>query len=510
MVCLVGISYGQDDILDFSNLAFQMSNTFPGGSARINGLAGAQTALGGDISSASSNPAGLGFFNRSEFTFTPNFNYVYSQGDYLDQTTDDAKLNFNFSNLGVVLNNSKSDIVDSKWRGGSFGISINRVADFQNSITYEADNRISDFIDFAVNSDNGFNANGQNDLSDLAFNTFLTDQFYTIYQGQDSISINGLLYDVNDLYGNNLSNGDSLFFVDRNIYRPDGSLAFPTQDEPTRQRETINSKGATYQASFAYGGNYADKFYFGASIGVLSYSHQVKRTYTEQPFNADLSELILEDNFDQTGVGVNASLGVIVRPVAPLLLGLNYTTPSYYAIEQQRSLDLTAIYPGFDTEYDGIDYEPFQYSITTPARLKAGATYFFGKNGFITGDVENVRYQGARLSNADGGYSFSNENQSLKNYSSVLNYRVGAEYRFDKFRVRAGYAYLSDPKDDNLDQSVTQISFGGGFRTRKFYGDVGIINRLGSENSISPYPNAQLAKITTNKTSMAITIGWFF
>src|SRR6187399_2277605 len=64
------LSFGQD----FVDNALLFSRTRPGGSARIQSLGGAQIALGGDYSSALSNPAGLGMYNRSEFTITPAYN----------------------------------------------------------------------------------------------------------------------------------------------------------------------------------------------------------------------------------------------------------------------------------------------------------------------------------------------------------------------------------------------------------------------------------------------------
>jgi hypothetical protein len=55
---------------DYAETALLFSRTRPGGSARIQALGGSQIALGGDYSSAGSNPAGLGMFNKSEFTFS--------------------------------------------------------------------------------------------------------------------------------------------------------------------------------------------------------------------------------------------------------------------------------------------------------------------------------------------------------------------------------------------------------------------------------------------------------
>src|SRR5688500_9062657 len=80
---------------DFIDNALLFSRTKPGGSARIQALGGAQVATGGDYSSAFSNPAGLGMFNRSEFTFSPGLSFHNTSSDYLGVNTDDSKTVFN-------------------------------------------------------------------------------------------------------------------------------------------------------------------------------------------------------------------------------------------------------------------------------------------------------------------------------------------------------------------------------------------------------------------------------
>ena len=48
----------------------KFSHLFNGGSARIKGIGGATTSLGGDVSSISINPAGVGFFNKKVFSIS--------------------------------------------------------------------------------------------------------------------------------------------------------------------------------------------------------------------------------------------------------------------------------------------------------------------------------------------------------------------------------------------------------------------------------------------------------
>jgi hypothetical protein len=66
-------------------------------------MGGAQVSLGGDYSSAYSNPAGLGMFNRSEFAFSFGYNSARSQASYLNNTTSETKNNFHIPGFGLMF-----------------------------------------------------------------------------------------------------------------------------------------------------------------------------------------------------------------------------------------------------------------------------------------------------------------------------------------------------------------------------------------------------------------------
>ena len=55
---------------------------FYGGTARFMSMGGAFTALGGDISTLSQNPAGIGVFRASEMSVTPQLNYINSTAGF--------------------------------------------------------------------------------------------------------------------------------------------------------------------------------------------------------------------------------------------------------------------------------------------------------------------------------------------------------------------------------------------------------------------------------------------
>ena len=76
---LGGHFYGED--------AFRYSQSKTSGSARMQGLGGGYSALGGDATNAYSNPAGLGFYNRSELSITPVFSSLSTSSLYAGTTT---------------------------------------------------------------------------------------------------------------------------------------------------------------------------------------------------------------------------------------------------------------------------------------------------------------------------------------------------------------------------------------------------------------------------------------
>ena len=62
--------------------ALRYSQIFYGGTARFMSMGGAFTALGGDISSLSQNPAGLGVFRSSELTITPQLFHIKTNAGF--------------------------------------------------------------------------------------------------------------------------------------------------------------------------------------------------------------------------------------------------------------------------------------------------------------------------------------------------------------------------------------------------------------------------------------------
>src|SRR6188768_4313702 len=162
--------------------ALLFSQTRPGGSARIQGVGGAQIALGGDYSSALSNPAGLGMYNRSEFTFTPAVSGYTTKANYLDNDDKDGKTVFNIPGISIVIHGSKDK---GGFLGGSFALTMSRINDFQGTTTFQGTNQNTSIIDSYILQANG-STTAQFDPSGPEYNTTTGLAYYNYLIGAKS------------------------------------------------------------------------------------------------------------------------------------------------------------------------------------------------------------------------------------------------------------------------------------------------------------------------------------
>src|SRR5450756_860953 len=84
--------------------ALRYSQLFYGGTARFMSMGGAFTALGGDLSGISLNPAGTGVFRSSEFSLTPQLFYNNTSSLWNSSQSKDFSYVFNLGQIGIVSN----------------------------------------------------------------------------------------------------------------------------------------------------------------------------------------------------------------------------------------------------------------------------------------------------------------------------------------------------------------------------------------------------------------------
>lgn len=473
------------------------------GSARVQAMGGVQTGVGGDISAGTGNPAGLGLFRRSQFSLSPGFGSANTNTTFLGSNNIDSKLNVNLNGFGLVLSQVKDDLLPDKWRGGSFAITFQRTNNFQNQFSYEGVNNRNSLGDYLAEAAFGIDRNSLFvatdsifSLTELAFNTFLIDEYANAPGEYYTLS-----RDSNDqLLGNML------------------------------QQEVVNTRGAQYQWSFAYGGNYDDKFYFGVALGIKTINFKQTKEFKEtvQYDTGSIPSLLdftLKDELEVKGTGINFTLGLMYRPADFIRIGLSATTPTYYALTENYKTGLTANFDNFSYQgvvlnNESLETVPgnFNYTLTTPYKVNAGIAFFFGKSGFISGDVELNAFDQARLSGGNSSFTFNGDNKTIQNiYRTTLNVKVGGEYRLNRvLRLRAGAAFFDDPyRDvDNVDRTILHFTGGLGFRLPAGVSiDLAVVNTR-FNSAYVPYSLENGQHPTTNTTnsftSAVITAGFSF
>jgi len=460
--------------------ALRFSEVYRGGTARFRGIAGAGVALGGDISSANINPAGLGFMRRSELSVSLSLMGANAETTYSlpnvdgaqDYIMDNTRLNANFPNIGLAIHIPSSG--RSNFMGGTFAVNVSRLQNFQRRLGYEGINGDNSLIDYLLETTNG-----------------------TPWSVMDDQGLG--IYDVQGLgYFTYLTNPDPEDESATQYYS-----FVPVSDH--RQQETFITKGATYQWDISYGGNVADKFFFGLGLGVRTVNYEQEKTYTETPLDQTqaLRSFTLTEDLDISGTGVNFNLGFIYRPTYAVRFAASLTTPTYVRLNDTYAASMIAEYNSVEitdpngqtnilgTESAETDILTSTYALTTPMRARGGVAFFFGKAGFLSADVEYTDYSGANLSNPDPVFSFAGDNNTTKQlYRPTVNLRVGGEVRSGVMRFRGGFGWFPSPYQPEFDSENARnrmlISGGLGVRMREYYLDFAV-QHFSTNSTYTPY-----------------------
>jgi long-subunit fatty acid transport protein len=476
--------------------AYRFSFVQAGGSSRIMAIGGTQWSIGGDVSNIAGNPAGLGFFRSSEASLSLGYSDWAVNTTYLGQNKSYNTSNFHLPNLSYVMANPKDGLGRGAFKGGAFGISFQRIANFNTEYGFFSDELgNTSIIDFYLQDANG--------IRESQIESFgLTGLAYTTYQ------INPVIFDENGNVINDPDTYDS--FV----------TGFPFQDE------NITQEGSSNQITFSYGANFNHKIFVGGSFGLRNLSFTSRKNYNEEFPDGPLINSALTERLFINGAGVNVNLGLIYKPIDYINLGFTFQSPTWYSFNEEYEAGITANYDNYEFEQEDIilgrvealsDYILGTYNLNTPLKIGGGATFFFGKNGFISADVDFIDYSNANIKSRD--FNDGPDNQAIKStYTSTLNYRFGAEYRIDIFRLRGGYAYYGDPiANSDFDRSTNQISGGFGARINNFSIDLALIsqkrNGLYSSYQVLDAQNNNIGPVTELENKIftgMLTLGFSF
>ncbi|KPM46914.1 hypothetical protein [Jiulongibacter sediminis] len=477
-----GHFYGED--------AFKFSQYKNYGTARTSGMGGAFTALGGDASNTFVNPAGLGFYNRSEFSISPSFNSSSTTTNYLGQSAIRNSSNSSIGNVSVIFNGKSRG--QSKMKS-SFGISYNNLVNFHNEFDYQGDNNASSIQDYFAEQATFRGANSSTLDSEFDPVTGIADTPEAMYYQAYMI----------DPYENGYVVVEPSF--------------------PVSQSGRVSEQGNLGQLNLSYGANIQDKTYLGVSVGLQSLNYNSINRHDESFPNGEVFNAFAnQDELVVRGTGVNLSIGMIYRITDDVRFGLNVTTPTALRTRETfySAINIDQKPNTFQTDFQTIEVVPgeFDYRITTPLRANAGLGYVLpGKIGVISAEAEYVGYGGMNVNDKQSQAWSSEQNRGIEDYyKDVINLKGGAEFRFGKARVRGGVNYLADPyvSDNGLNRSSLILSGGAGFRSARFFADASY-SANSFDTAYSPYvlsvPENFDTAVTTNRSGiLTFTVGTFF
>ena len=490
LLASVGVAASLHSSAQDLNEAYNLSNTTPQGTARSIGFGGALGSIGGDFSSISVNPAGLGVYRTSELSFTPSLKINFASSTFQGGTRDDNNVRATINNFGVVFTEAPKGIRYDRraWKAVSFAIGMNRVADFNHDYSYDGTN-------YSSSASLAFEADAN------AYPGAITPGTLA-YTGVHSgiISISGLNYYT--------------------------AVPFAGGIE---QRNVIRERGGINEYVFSLGGNYKERLLLGVTLGVPSIKYYRNSDYTEtilasNNYNPGHFQTFTYNNqLNITGTGANLKIGAIYKVADFFRIGAAFHTPTLYNLSEVTDYGINSVVNNVHYAVSTANYLPqnrFDYSFVSPFKSVVSASLILKKLGFITADLEYVDYGTMRFYYPDGfnentGISYKTEadqmNQSVSaTYQSAANLRVGAEIKLTKYlMIRGGAGYYGNPYKTGTPMERIDVSAGLGFRSKNFFADFGMVNSMYKfgEQAYSEVNYNYVATANTNALPPVATVG---
>lgn len=390
----------------------KLANQDLNGTARYVGMGGAMDALGADISTISSNPAGLGLFRQSQILLSSG---LVSQQDGKD-FANGRKTNASFDQFGFVYATRSNEISFL-----NFGFNYHKSNNF----------------DYILASAGSLSDASQNKLTYIkARGGYLFDN-----NGDDYVSSSRL----DELYAH------SLLLESDNVYRYKSATAFNFDRAHT---------GYIGEYDFNMSGNIKDRIYLGVTFGIYDVHYKGYSEYTEQlAANAmNLSSITVADSRKITGNGFDVKAGVIFRPIenSPFRIGLSIATPTFYDLKSDSYTTLGNSYVGLSDPYEFKVNTPWKFGLslghTVGNFLALGAVYEYEDYGSIDSRVIDGgswdSYYGYYQTSSSSDKDMNDQTEQVLKGVSTL--KLGFEYKpIREFAIRFGYNHQSAIYDKN-------------------------------------------------------------
>ena len=447
---LIALPVAAQETYENANIVTEELN----GTARYVGMGGAMDALGADLSTIASNPAGIGLFRSSQIAATAGLTTQQNAKDFHNA----SKTHANFDQIGFVWSSQESrnsflNVAFNYHKSRDFNYILSATQDVlnqqasQNALSY-------------IKAVGDVNADGESTIAINKGKSGYSGDFYWTSQ-------------LDNLYYNAFIMGE-------------GGAGFNLANAYNMDRA---SKGYIGEYDFALSGNIHDRVYLGLTIGLQDVHYKGYSEYTESLVGGgqvggghSIGNITVCDERKITGTGYNFRVGAIFRPIedSAFRLGISFASPTFYDLTTSNytylvnnSQEQSASYPNYKASdaYDFRLYSPMKLGLsfghTIANCLAIGAVYEYADYGATNPRIKEGDYYDGYWGTY---YSESSRDQVMKEHTEqtlkgVSTIKLGVEYKpTPEVAFRLGYNYVSPMyntngfKDAYLDSYGTNVA----------------------------------------------------
>ena len=506
------------------------------GTARFVGMGGAMSALGGDISTIGTNPAGIGIYRSHDVMTSFSLSSFGTDANYMGNNLSTSKMKGSYDNLGFVLSTKIGN--KTTLRYVNFGFNYHKANSFYGNMEMGGklgNQSQSYYMAWQAAGIEKWGSSPYTDdyigwLSVLGYDGWLitditTDRTDTPYLDEEGNQIN-------DVDGNPLYRTPGVYY---GLY-DNGNASFRSEQ-----------RGGIEQYDFNVSFNIKDRVYLGLTLGAYSVDYNKYTTYGESYGNGEYYSLT--SNNQIVGAGFDVKLGAIIRPFeySPLRVGLAIHTPTFYSLDYKtRAYVESSLYDPVTgkNEAASVATENLvegdmvrEFRLQTPWLYNVSLGYTIGNNWALGAEYEYQDYSSMEFRDPQGfSDSFEFENSTTAMLKGVHTFRAGLEYKvIPQFAIRAGYNYRSalfnkdafkdlpinsiqTDTDFSNTQALNNYTVGIGYRGSMFYADLAykftscksdfypFVNMNQTENTLE-IASPEATKVTDRRSQVLLTLG---
>ena len=286
---------------------------------------------------------------------------------------------------------------------------------------------------------------------------------------------------------------------------PTLDIPFCAESYNSANAMTFREYGLVHEFDFSWGSNFSNKWYAGAGLHIQNYAFSSYGDYTEwfNTYNVDGKQLYNQNvtTLRMNGASVNATFGVIYRPLSWLRLGFGIETPSFGSINTYTVGTLTAQTDSLRAS--SMETSSRDKSYHQPFRTTFSTAFQVGAYGLFA-----LQYDYAHASFMDDRHSIRIGIETIPILGLYINLGYAYESTFKPYKAAA-----MDPKFDRQDtysvcpraDQYASVAFG--------YRGTHMIAQLAyqfhwQQTAFFTHPTATPYDVYQNTHRIVLTLGW--